>query len=135
MYFWEHSSHSRTTSSQANPAGDTAAGKQGLSVRPLSRAKPTGNGWSTCETGHLHWPHPQTDAACGSPVVTSWRMPFTRIRAFLTGFPYLSVTTPLMPRCTWRNQREGTEVTPAYNCHFHWGPTRFLWTWVACVIE
>lgn len=32
------------------------------------------------------------------PVVMSWRMPLTKIRAFLTGLPNLSITTPLMPR-------------------------------------
>lgn len=40
-----------------------------------------------------------------SPVVMSWRIPLTEIRAFLTGLPNLSITTPLMPRCTCRDQK------------------------------
>lgn len=44
----------------------------------------------------------------GLPVVTSWRMPLTKIRAFLTGLPNLSITTPLMPRCTWAGSDGGS---------------------------
>lgn len=40
----------------------------------------------------------------------SWRIPLTEMRAFLTGLPNLSITTPLMPRCTCGARAEGVGV-------------------------
>lgn len=78
-----------------------------LSQTPIHPSKPMKAEWNSLlghrDKGQLargSQPPQLRPPKRGSPVVMSWRMPLTTIRAFLTGLPNLSITTPLMPRCT-----------------------------------
>lgn len=77
-------------------AGDTARGGHRPPGLP-SLTLPRGQQWTDGAGSHSE--HCRSPRNC-SPVVMSWRMPLTKIRAFLTGLPNLSITMPLMPRCT-----------------------------------
>lgn len=79
-----------------------------MTQAPISRAMNLRLAWAIQQVLSQLEVHGETlkknKSACEVPVFTPWLMPLTEMVALAMGMPCSSVTTPLMPRCTFKRE-------------------------------